>query len=194
VALRGKIHFRACFNEYPGAGAASENDGSLRSLLIFFTCHERREAMKALAVRLAWLTLGVAGILNSQSNMPQELRDAVEKARYEIREQERGRAFRSSSPARDMQIGFTRAGVSLTSRDRWRWGLSLRDYGYGERLRPAAPAKLVAAGKSDRVPARAADGVVCQRAARRGAGVHGDGTAGSASGRGTAGAAHGREW
>ena len=80
------------------------------------------------------------------TELPSGLQEAVEKSRYRIREQEPGSAYGSSNPAQELRGRFTQSGVTVTSAGPWQWGMSLRGYGYGERMRAVQPARLVASG------------------------------------------------
>src|SRR5262245_30648049 len=86
--------------------------------------------------------------LEVASDMPSGLQEAVEKSRYRIREQEAGSGYHALSPGQGMQAGFTPEGLNLTPARRkaedWRWGISLRGYGYGDREQALEPAKLAA--------------------------------------------------
>ncbi|WP_375758446.1 hypothetical protein [Corallococcus exercitus] len=84
------------------------------------------------------------------ADIPLELREAVEKSRYRIREQERAthpHGYRCANPAQAFDATFTGAGLDLTPRGPSTGSsplrMSLRGYGYGEQMQPVAAAELV---------------------------------------------------
>jgi len=102
-----------------------------------------------------------------QTEMPADLREAVERSRYRISEQESAAVpggYQAMNPAQAFSATFTDAGLRVqphiasvkaesaaaesaqaASAAGWQWGMSLRGYGYGERMQEATPATLVAA-------------------------------------------------
>ncbi|NOK11951.1 DUF7507 domain-containing protein [Corallococcus exercitus] len=82
--------------------------------------------------------------------IPLALREAVQKSRYRIREQELAtlpNGYRCSNPAQAFDATFTGAGLDLTPRGpsagSLPWRMRLRGYGYGEQMQPVAAARLV---------------------------------------------------
>ena len=102
-----------------------------------------------------------------QTQMPPALREAVERSRYRISEQESAAVpggYQAMNPAQAFSATFAKAGLRVqphiasvkaesaaaesaqaASAAGWQWGMSLRGYGYGERMQEATPATLVAA-------------------------------------------------
>jgi len=110
-----------------------------------------------------------------QTEMPADLREAVERSRYRISEQERAAVsggYEAMNPAQAFSATFTDAGlcvqphsasVKAESADSeltasaepevvdaesvagWQWGMTLRGYGYGEQMQEVAPAAQAAA-------------------------------------------------
>ncbi|MDQ3258933.1 MAG: FG-GAP repeat protein [Acidobacteriota bacterium] len=110
-----------------------------------------------------------------QTEMPADLREAVERSRYRISGQESAplpNSYQAMNPAQAFSATFTDAGlrvqphsasVKAESADSelsasavaesaqaeavagWQWGMTLRGYGYGEQMQEVAPAALEAA-------------------------------------------------
>lgn len=88
-----------------------------------------------------------------QPEMPPEVRQLMEAKRYEIRATQPTAApddYQAFSPAHGMRASFSGKGFDVTpitpSAKTWRWGMSLREYGYGVCLERVGNATLVAIG------------------------------------------------
>ncbi|MDQ3652920.1 MAG: FG-GAP repeat protein [Acidobacteriota bacterium] len=110
-----------------------------------------------------------------QTEMPADLREAVERSRYRISEQESAAlpgSYQAMNPAQAFSATFTDAGLRVQPHSAsvkaesadfeltasavaesaqaeavagWQWGMTLRGYGYGEQMQEVAPAALAAA-------------------------------------------------
>jgi hypothetical protein len=100
-----------------------------------------------LAVWAASVFVGVA--MAAPAEMPAGLGQAVEQARYRIREQKDGRGYQSFNPAQDARAAYTEAGISVQPprpEDTWQWRMKLQSYGYGTRQQAVLQATPVASG------------------------------------------------
>jgi hypothetical protein len=73
-----------------------------------------------------------------------KMQAAIERDQYRLQSQ--GRAYYARNHAQELEVTFSPDGFEVRPRQaegQWRWGLHLRDYGYGDRLEAVAEAELV---------------------------------------------------
>jgi hypothetical protein len=108
----------------------------------------------SLAAGFSFTTLAQANFSSDsrlqQPEIPLALREAIEKTSYQIRADDHAEAegaYHSANAAQGLRASFTESGLHLTpsasTAESWAWGMSLRGYGYGERVQPVQSAKLV---------------------------------------------------